>query len=457
MTKGGRCAERLAASLALLMLVVAAAELLTGAIRNWAAVLVALAGFAVATIAGWYVVSRHGIARWLGLIVVAGSAIPLAWSIHVADLRPARLVSAVACTAISVWCARMALRRTGQARLAAAPVTPHAAHPVLIINPRSGGGKATRLDLVAECKARGIEPVVFRPGCDLPGLAQAAIADGADIIGVAGGDGSQAVVAQIAAAHNIPHVVVPAGTRNHFALDLGIDPDDVIGALDAFADGRERRIDLAEVNGRIFVNNASLGIYAKIIQSAEYRDTKLKTAAEQLPAFLGPDARPPDLRFTGPDGAAYSTAHLILVSNNPYQLDHIGGRGTRERMDDGVLGVVSARIDGPIQAQSFTALEAIGQVRRFTGWLEWTTRRFEVRSGGSVELGIDGEAMVLDPPLVFVSRQGALRVRIPRSAGRSTAVRVNSRSTVAELVALATGRKRKEAAVDRYHAQPLGR
>lgn len=334
-TKGGRCAERLAASLALLMLVVAAAELLTGAIRNWTAVLIALAGFVVATVASWYVVSRHGIARWLGLIVVAGSAIPLGWSIHVADLRPARLASAVACIAIAVWCARMALRRSGQAPSEAAPVTPHAAHPVLIINPGSGGGKAIRLDLVAECKARGIEPVVLRPGCDLPGLAEAAIADGADIIGMAGGDGSQAVIAQIAAAHNIPHVVVPAGTRNHFALDLGIDRDDVIG--------------------------------------------------------------------------------------------------------------------------SFTALEAIGQVRRFTGWLEWTTRRFEVRSGGSVEIGIDGEAMVLDPPLVFVSRRGALRVRIPRSAGRSTAVRVNSRSTVAELVALAIGRKRKEAAVDRYHAQPLGR
>jgi diacylglycerol kinase family enzyme len=150
-----------------------------------------------------------------------------------------------------------------------------------------------------------------------------------------------------------------------------------------------------------------------------------------------------DLRFTGPDGTKHLSAQLILVSNNSYQLDHIGGRGTRERMDDGVLGVVTARIDGSIQAQRFTALEAIGQVRRFAGWLEWTTRRFEVGSGGPVEIGIDGESTTLDPPLVFVSRPGALRVSFPRRERRSpaaAAVHLTSRSTVAELVAIAMGR-----------------
>jgi diacylglycerol kinase family enzyme len=181
-------------------------------------------------------------------------------------------------------------------------------------------------------------------------------------------------------------------------LDLGLDRDDVVGALDAFGDGAERRIDLAEVNGRVFVNNASLGIYAAIVQSPEYRDAKLQTAAGMLPELLGPDATPLDLRFSGPDGTDYPTAHLILVSNNQYQLDHIGGRGTREHLDDGTLGVVAARIDGPVQARQFVALESMGQIRRFPGWLEWETPRFEVRSAGPVQIGIDGEALTMARP-----------------------------------------------------------
>ena len=79
---------------------------------------------------------------------------------------------------------------------------------------------------------------------------------------MAGGDGSQALVASIAAERGVPMVVIPAGTRNHFALDIGLDRDDVVGALDAYGEARERTIDLADVNGRIFVNNVSLGLYA---------------------------------------------------------------------------------------------------------------------------------------------------------------------------------------------------
>jgi diacylglycerol kinase family enzyme len=260
---------------------------------------------------------------------------------------------------------------------------------------------------------------------------------------MAGGDGSQALVATVAARHQIPHVVIPAGTRNHFALDLGLNRDDVVGALDAFTHGAERRIDLADVNGRVFVNNASLGLYAKIVQSDDYRDAKLKTAAGMLPDLIGPDATPLDLRFTGPDGTEYPTAHLILVSNDSYQLDHIGGRGTRASLEDGTLGVVAARITGPGSAQRFVALEAAGQVRRFEGWLEWDTAEFRVRSGGPVEIGIDGEALTMEPPLVFSSRPGALRVWVPRHASLSpaaTAVNLASRSTAAELAAIAMGR-----------------
>ena len=94
---------------------------------------------------------------------------------------------------------------------------------------------------------------------------------------MAGGDGSQAIVAAMAAEAGLPYACIPAGTRNHFALDLGVDRDDVVGALDALVDGRERRVDLAEVNGRVFVNNVSLGVYAEAVQREGYREAKLRT------------------------------------------------------------------------------------------------------------------------------------------------------------------------------------
>jgi diacylglycerol kinase family enzyme len=237
---------------------------------------------------------------------------------------------------------------------------------------------------------------------------------------------------------------VPAGTRNHFALDLGLDRDDVVGALDAFTDGVERTVDLAAVNGRVFVNNASLGLYAKVVQAPEYRDAKFRTATSMLPDLLGPDAAPFDLRFTGPDGADVPAAELILVSNDPYQLDHVGGLGTRERLDLGVLGIVAARIGDASDAGTFAALEAAGQVRRFPGWQEWSAPRFEVSSGGPVEIGVDGEALLMDPPLVFESRPGALRVRLPRHAVRRSpaarTVRLLSASTITELARVVAGR-----------------
>jgi diacylglycerol kinase family enzyme len=272
-------------------------------------------------------------------------------------------------------------------------------HPVLFVNPRSGGGKAQRYDLVAQCRAREIEPVVMKKGDDLASLVAAAVSSGADVIGMAGGDGSQAIVAAIASRHNMPYVCIPAGTRNHFALDIGVDREDVIGALDAFHDGFERRIDLAQVNGRVFVNNASIGFYGKVVQSPEYRDAKLRTVIEMLPDLLGPRAAPFDLRFTEPGGAEYEAAQLVLVSNNRYQLDPLGAQGGRGAMDGGTLGVVVVPNGPPLRR-----------------WREWTTFRFEIDSGAAIDVGLDGEAIRLIPPLRFESLPAALRIRT--SAGR---------------------------------------
>jgi diacylglycerol kinase family enzyme len=236
---------------------------------------------------------------------------------------------------------------------------------------------------------------------------------GAEVIGMAGGDGSQAAVATAASAHDVPFVCVPAGTRNHFAADIGIDRSDVVGALDAFDHAEERRIDMASVNGRVYLNTASLGLYARIVSSPQYRDAKAKTVAQMLPDLLGPGSEPFDLRFTGPDGVTWAGAHVLLVSNNRYEPVNLGGQGARGRMDSGILGVIAAVVRGPEEIADLVAAERAGAIQRFPPVSAWTTPTLHVDSGGPVEIGLDGEAIVMDPPLLFESRPGALRIRLP--------------------------------------------
>jgi diacylglycerol kinase family enzyme len=247
-------------------------------------------------------------------------------------------------------------------------------HPVLLMNLRSGGGKAGRFGLAELCRESGIEPVILNPGDDLRQRAADAVSRGAGLLGTAGGDGSMALVASIASQHGIPFVVIPAGTRNHFALDLGLDPTDIPGALKAYEDGVNTTIDLAEVNGRIFVNNVSMGVYARIVQSADYRNSKVQTAAAMLPDLPGPAATPLALRFTLPTGQAAAGAQLLLVSNNPYQLAQLRGGGIRERLDGGTLGIVYVRVESAVDAERLAALEVAGQVQRFPAWSEWDGR-----------------------------------------------------------------------------------
>ena len=222
---------------------------------------------------------------------------------------------------------------------------------------------------------------------------------------MAGGDGSQAIVAAFAAEHGLPYACIPAGTRNHFALDLGVDRDDVVGALDAFVDGGERIVDLAEVNGRVFVNNVSLGVYAEAVQREGYRDAKIRTLLDTVPDMLGPDGSELDLRWTGPDGQTHHSGAMVLVSNNRYRLGRAVGSGTRPRIDDGLLGIT-------VLGEPSGRGEGGGKFQR--PFREWSAPEFEVDADRPVPAGIDGEALVLDPPLRFRIRPGVLRVRIAR-------------------------------------------
>ncbi|HEU0250053.1 MAG TPA: diacylglycerol kinase family protein [Solirubrobacteraceae bacterium] len=394
----------------------------------------------------WFALTRRGPRRALSATLAALSAIGLIVVLVTNWQGLIVLLALLLLLAIFGFAARYALGRTGKAAVsgvveAIAPVDAGGS-AVLIINLKSGGGKAERFDLATQARRRGIEPVVLQRGDDLLELAESAIARGAQVIGMAGGDGSQALVATVAARRDVAHVCIPAGTRNHFALDLGLDRDDVVGALDAFTDGVERRIDLASVNDRVFVNNASLGVYAKVVQSDAYRDAKLETWTGMLPDLLGPNAEPIDLEFTAPDGSRCDDAPLVLVSNNPYRLASLAGAGTRDRIDTGLLGVVAARVRSATDVSKFVALELVGQVGRFPGLLSWSMQEFEVRSTGPVEVGLDGEALVLDPPLRFASLPGALRVRLPRGAGLPPAARATALTTanLGALLRVAAGR-----------------
>jgi diacylglycerol kinase family enzyme len=305
---------------------------------------------------------------------------------------------------------------------------------VLLVNPRSGGGKADRGRLVAECRARGIEPVVLGSGDDLAELAEAAVARGADAVGMAGGDGSLGLVAGILARHGVAMVVVPAGTRNHLAMDLGLDRKDVIGALAAFGPATERDMDLGEVDGRVFVNNVSLGLYAEIIRSPEYRDAKLDTTLGALPRLLGPGSRPFDLAYTDPGGVRHSAAHVVQVSNNAYS-DLPGSLTSRPRLDGGLLGVLTLELPDAPAVSAFRTVVAAGRAEPAPGVHAWEAPTFVVDSAGPVDAGIDGESVRIVPPLRFLIRPRALRVRVPPAAGLSPAAReARARSTLRRLL-----------------------
>ena len=378
--------------------------------------------------AGWYALLRRGPPRVAGLalalVALAGAVLIPADGDHVPE---AVLIGAG--FALTLAAARAAFRRKTVLPPASAP-----AKPVLFYNPKSGGGKAERFSLASEARVRGIEPIELTAGSDLADLVRTAIADGADAVAMAGGDGSQAIVAEIAAEHGLPYACVPAGTRNHFALDLGVDRDDVVGALDAFVDAGERRVDLAEVNGRVFVNNVSLGLYAEAVERPGYREAKLRTLLDTVPDVLGPEGSGLDLAWRGPGGHEHHSGAAILVSNNRYRLGRAVGSGTRPRIDDGLLGVTVA---------SAPRGRGSGGRHAQRPWREWSAPTFEVDSDGPVPAGIDGEAVMLDPPLRFAIRPQVLRVRIARNhpgASPSAALPEGFMESFAELVRIATGK-----------------
>jgi diacylglycerol kinase family enzyme len=388
-----------------------AAVVLVLAVAGWRSLtLVALAVIGVCAVlaGGYWFLANRGLLRWLALILVIAApvliVVAFAWN-HLLWVA----IVAVALMLAAAVAARAALRTDAQH--AAMPTVPASRpqRPFVIMNPRSGGGKVTKFGLKDKAEKLGAEVALLEgPGVvDVAALARQAVADGADLLGVAGGDGTQALVAGIAAEHNLPFLVISAGTRNHFALDLGLDREDPATCLDGLTDGEELRVDLGIIADRTFVNNASFGAYAEVVQSPAYRDDKRGTTLQMLPDLL--KGHHGAQLFAQAGHTSIDGPQALLISNDPYGMGDLAGLGRRARLDTGTLGVVAIRVQN--------ARQAAGLIRRGhgTGLTTLTAGQVTVDSDApEIPVGIDGETVMLPTPVRCTIQPRALRVVVPR-------------------------------------------
>jgi diacylglycerol kinase family enzyme len=378
-------------------------------LKSLAMLAVGLGAAAVTLAAAFFFLSRRGVVRWLSLAVFAAAPIAVIIVYAFAGLLWVAFVSAAAWLLAGVT-ARAALAcNWTDWRMPEQPAAP-ARHPFLIMNPRSGGGKVGQFGLQRKAEDLGAEVFVMSgpEPVDVARVAREAVAGGADLLGVAGGDGTQALVAGVAAEHGIPFVVITAGTRNHFALDLGLDRDDPSACLGALSDAVELRVDLGMVGSQTFVNNASFGAYADVVQTPAYREDKLGTTLDLLPDLLQ-GHRPAQLAAWA-DGAEISAPQALLVANNPYGTGDIAGLSRRARLDRGALGVVGVQVG--------SARQAAGLLRgtRASGLTVLTATNVVITADAPrIPVGVDGEAVSMPAPVLCAVRPGALRVRVPRS------------------------------------------
>lgn len=404
-------ARRWSARMAFVFAALAAlGPILTAGVRGALGLLGVGIGAVVLVVAALYwALIRRGALRWMSLGVALVAPLVVVVLFVRAQLLWVALLSS-AFVLLSTVCARAALRpEEAWARMPEYPAAPPR-RPFLIMNPRSGGGKVARFDLRRRAEELGAEVVMLDgPGTvDVEALARDAAARGADLLGVAGGDGTQALVAGVAAEHGLPFLVISAGTRNHFAMDLGLDRSDPVGSLAALTDGVELRIDLARINRRPFVNNASFGVYAEIVRDPAYRDDKAATVLEKLPDLLSGHS---GQRLTVEiDGVEIVAPQAVLVSNNPYGTSDLAGLNRRDRLDRGVLGIVTVSVAGTGAAIGLLART------RTRGLTQNTATAVTIDAGGHrVPVGVDGESLLLDTPVRCTIEPGALRVRVPAS------------------------------------------
>jgi len=274
-------------------------------------------------------------------------------------------------------------------------------HPVLIINPHSGSGKAAKIGLVAAAEKLGIETVVRKKGEKLGKLAKTAVDNGCDHLIISGGDGSLARIAKVAIKRDVPFSCIPCGTRNHFAMDLGLDRSDPAKALEAAFGGVEVKVDVGRIGGKLFLNNVSFGIYADAIAETDYREHR----AESMVEAVGQGLVDPDSQFSveDPDGVVHDDVSVLMASNNPYRFIGAPDFAGRARLDTGTLGViVNDRVAGEYADLGH------GQAKR------WDTPSLTVHSTNKkIPVGIDGSLHKMKAPVDIHIDHKVLRVVLP--------------------------------------------
>jgi diacylglycerol kinase family enzyme len=401
----------------------------------------------------WFLAHR-GVLRWLALGLVVFTPIAV---LVVFALNNQIWVAVVSVTLmlLAAGAARRALAPPPDATSMPAREVPPPKRAFLIMNPKSGGGKVAKFNLKEKAETLGAQVALLEgPGeVDVAALARQAVADGADLLGVAGGDGTQALVAGIAAEHDLPFLVISAGTRNHFAMDLGLDRDDPSTCLAALTEGVEQQIDLGIIGDRTFVNNASFGAYAEIVKNPAYRDDKRGTTLQILPDLLSGHrgakltAHAGDTTVTGPQA--------VLVSNDPYEISDIAGLGRRPRLDAGTLGFIAVTVNNALQAVTLLR-GAQGQ-----GLTVLTPGEVVVDANTTeIPVGIDGETVMMPAPVRCTIRPKVLRVRVPRHRPGVLAAAAEPRLNWSVLRKLAFSRSDERGAVwlaqqEKVHARVL--
>jgi diacylglycerol kinase family enzyme len=288
---------------------------------------------------------------------------------------------------------------------------------VLVMNPRSGDNKATRFGLVERAEGMGVQVSLTTPDHDAASLARLAVADRAEVLGVAGGDGTVSAVAAVAAAAGRPLVVVPAGTRNHFARDLGLNISNPVPALNALVDGEPARVDLGLVGRRVFVNNVSFGAYADALFEPGYREAKVRTLASIAPEYLG-GQQWVQASVDTPEGTIESP-QVVLISNNAYHIATPRYLGRRFALDTGLLGgIVLPRPTAPppdLLLHLRRELRQPGMQGKPAPVITWSAPRITVY-GTTPQLpaGIDGEPVTLPLPVSCEIRPSALKLLLPK-------------------------------------------
>ncbi|MFN8127058.1 MAG: diacylglycerol kinase family protein [Candidatus Nanopelagicales bacterium] len=292
--------------------------------------------------------------------------------------------------------------------------------PFLLVNAGSGGGE-TQDSIVAAAEELHVECHEVQPGDDFDEVLTAALDRGADLLIAAGGDGTLCAVADQAMAHDVPMIVVPAGTRNHFALDVGLDLDDPVAVFRAsLTSGHERSVDVGSVNGATFLNNASLGVYASAVGEDDYRDHKVKALVGAARKSVSKDDGGQAHLSTAVPGSALEdlgeAAPAVMVVNNAYSPTFSPGARLRPRLDSGEVWVyIGGGMERGENLVASLAHAVDAAITKQTLRAAFGAERVVISSDTpEVPIAVDGEHRPdLTAPFEFRSRKGALRLIVP--------------------------------------------